>query len=100
PYLLELYGDPNAYGIAGLAAAILAGAQMFGGWIVNRVRRLFARRTDALVLAALFDAAALVLLGVMPAFAIAVVLLIAWAVVSAIEEPIRRAFLNGMIPSQ
>ena len=25
PYLLQLYGDPTAYGIAGLAAAIVAG---------------------------------------------------------------------------
>ena len=28
PYLLELFGDPNAYSIAGLAAAIVAGAQI------------------------------------------------------------------------
>src|SRR5918992_557946 len=28
PYLLELYGDSSAFGIAGLAAAIIAGAQM------------------------------------------------------------------------
>ena len=31
PYLLELYGDPTAYGIAGLAAAFIAGAQIAGG---------------------------------------------------------------------
>ena len=31
PYLLELYGDPHAYSVAGLAAAIVAGAQMLGG---------------------------------------------------------------------
>ena len=31
PYLLELYGDPNAYSIAGLVAAIVAGAQILGG---------------------------------------------------------------------
>ena len=28
PYLLELYGDPKAYQIAGLVAAIVAGAQI------------------------------------------------------------------------
>src|SRR5687768_1070457 len=28
PYLLELYGDPGAFGIAGLAAAIVAGTEM------------------------------------------------------------------------
>ena len=50
PYLLQLYGDPSAYGIAGLAAALVAGAQIVGGLIVSRVRRLFSRRTDALIL--------------------------------------------------
>ncbi len=36
PYLLELYGDPRAYQIAGLVAAIVAGAQILGGvaWAV------------------------------------------------------------------
>ena len=35
--------------MAGLAAAIVAGAQIIGGLIVTRVRRLFRRRTDALL---------------------------------------------------
>jgi MFS family permease len=100
PYLLELYGDPDAYSIAGLAAAIIAGAQMFGGWAVNRVRRLFRRRTDALVTSTIVSVAALAFLGLMPFFAVAVALLVTWSVVTAIEEPIRRAFLNGLIPSQ
>ena len=34
PYLLELYGDRGAFGIAGLAAAIVAGSQMVAGLIV------------------------------------------------------------------
>ena len=46
----QLYGDPTAYGIAGLAAAIVAGAQIAGGLLVPRVRRFFRRRTDALIL--------------------------------------------------
>ena len=39
PYLLELYGDPNAYGLAGLAAAIVAGSQIVGGLLAPRLRR-------------------------------------------------------------
>ena len=39
PYLLELWGDPEAYQIAGLVAAIVAGAQIVGGLVAPRVRR-------------------------------------------------------------
>ena len=49
PYLLELYGDPEAYQIAGLVAAIVAGAQILGGMAAPRIRRLFHRRTSALM---------------------------------------------------
>ena len=49
PYLLELYGDPEAYQIAGLAAAIVAGAQILGGMAAPRIRGLFHRRTSALI---------------------------------------------------
>lgn len=100
PYLLELFGDPEAYGIAGLAAAIVAGTQMLGGWSVRWVRRLFTRRTDAMLMLTVVGVATLVLLGLVPLFVVAVVLLVGWALASAIEEPIRRAFLNGLIPSQ
>src|SRR5918994_325076 len=78
PYLLELYGDPNAYSIAGLAAAIIAGSQMAGGWSVRFVRRWFSRRTDALLLFGLVGVAALLLLGLVPLFAVAVALLVLW----------------------
>ena len=32
PFLLELYGDPDAYAVAGSAAAIVAGSQILGGY--------------------------------------------------------------------
>lgn len=43
PYLLELYGDPHACQIAGVVAAIVAGAQIAGGMVAPRIRRLFHR---------------------------------------------------------
>ena len=49
PYLLELYGDPHAYQIAGLVAAIVAGAQILGGLAAPRIRGRFRRRTSALI---------------------------------------------------
>jgi MFS family permease len=108
PYLLELYGQSDAYSIAGLAAAIVAGAQIAGGLAVPRVRRFFRRRTDALLLAAGLDVA--VLIGIaavgwwdvdsLAPFVVAVLMLVVWALVSALQRPIRQAFINGVIPSE
>jgi MFS family permease len=109
PYLLELYGDPTAYSIAGLAAAIVAGAQIVGGLSVPIVRRFFSLRTNALLLAVAAQSVVLVLIGVvglyqddlgMTAFYLAIGLLVLWALIFAIAGPIRQAFLNGIIPSE
>ena len=101
PYLLELYGDPRAYGIAGLAAAIVAGAQIVGGLIVGRVRRLFRRRTHALVLGGVLGRRARsAWSGSRSSFVVALVLLTAWCMVFAIESPFRQSFINGLIPSE
>jgi MFS family permease len=100
PYLLELYGNEEAYSIAGLAAAAVAGAQIVGGWGAPYVRRLFGRRTTALILAALADGLVLALLGVAEAFWLGLMLVVLWGLLSAAQMPIRQAYLNGMIPSR
>jgi MFS family permease len=100
PYLLGLYGNPKAYTVAGLAAAIVAGAQIAGGYLAPRLRRLFRKRTTSLILGALLNAAILGALGLTHAFWLALLLLVAWALVFAAEMPIRQAYLNDMIPSR
>jgi len=100
PYLLELYGDPTAYSIAGLAAAIFAGVQIAGGLMVPWTRRLFRRRTDALLLGSVISIVLLVGLGLQPAFLVALLLLAGSSFVLAVTRPMRQAFLNGVIPSE
>jgi hypothetical protein len=100
PYLLELYGDRTAYGIAGLAAAIVAGAQIAGGLLAGHARRLFTRRTHALILGGVLNVALLVLVGVTTNFLLALLLLTLWCLAFAIEYPLRQAFVNGLIPSE
>jgi MFS family permease len=70
PYLLELFGDPNAYSVAGLAAAIVAGALIF------------------------------LVLGFTRVFWVALVLLAVWAIVDSSARPVRPAYINDMIPSK
>jgi MFS family permease len=100
PYLLELWGDEEAYAVAGLAAAIVAGSQIAGGYLAPRIRARFERRTTALILGTIVSTLTLVLLAFTDQFWIALGLLVAWGLVFAAEMPIRQAYLNGMIPSQ
>jgi MFS family permease len=100
PYLLELYGDPQAYAVAGLAAAIFAGSQILGGYAAPRVRSLFRKRTTALILSGTVSAVILALLGLVGLFWLALVLLVLWGLIFAAEMPIRQAYLNDMIPSK
>jgi MFS family permease len=100
PYLLELYGDRSAYSIAGLAAAILSLAQIAGGVLAPRLRKLFRRRTSAVILASLLSVASLVILGLNSLFWLAVIFLMVWGFVFAVAEPVRQAYLNDMIPSK
>ena len=99
PYLLEIYGDPEAYGIAGLTAAIVAGAQILGGVAAPRIRGLFHRRTSALLAATGVSAVTLALIGVFEVFWAVVALVVVWGLLFAASEPIRQTYLNGMIPS-
>lgn len=100
PYLLELYGDPSAYSIAGLAAAVLSLAQVAGGMLAHRVRSLFAKRTTTMLAASVASIVVLVVLGVNSIFWLAVVFLVAWGFVFAVAGPVRQAYLNDMIPSK
>ncbi len=99
PYLLELYGDPTAYGIAGLAASIVAGAQIIGGLTVPLARKVFSYRTTALAVASVISASVLVFIGLTTSFFVAVGLLVVWGLVFAAAMPMRQAYLNGLIPS-
>ena len=74
PYLLQLYGDPKVYGIAGLAAAIVGGAQIGGGLLVPHLGRAFRRRTSVLLTAVVLSTIILGAIAILPVFWAAIVL--------------------------
>jgi MFS family permease len=100
PYLLELYGDPEAYQVAGLVAAIVAGAQILGGVAAPRIRRLFHRRTSALIVTTGVSAITLGLIGLIENFWAVIGLIVVWGLLFAASMPIRQTYLNGLIPSR
>jgi MFS family permease len=99
PYLLLLHGDPHAYGIAGLAAAIIAGTQILGGLAGPILRRFFSRRTHVLIFAAMASAACLAGIAHVSRLGPAIGVLVIWGMAFAIAMPVRQAYLNGLVPS-
>jgi MFS family permease len=100
PHLLALWGDDEAYGIAGLSAALLAAAQIAGGLVTPRVRRLFRRRTDMILVMSAAGVLAVLLIALVPDFWAVLALIVAWGLTWAAVAPVRQAYLNGMIPSK
>lgn len=100
PYLLQLYGNEQAYSIAGLAAAIVAGAQVLGGITAPRIRKLFHRRTTAIISGVVITGVVLLLSGLVANFWFVLILLAIWGVLFAAITPIRQAYLNSLIPSK
>src|SRR3989344_3569820 len=99
PHLLQLYGNPKAYGIAGLAAAIVAWAQIAGGLTVNYLIRFFRKRTTILISATALSTLSIFVLGFVTNFPTALVLIVVWALLFSMVVPVRQAYLNGLIES-
>jgi MFS family permease len=99
PHLLQLYGDETAFGIAGLAAAIYAGAQIVGGLAVPWIQKVFGRRTSAILTGTTLGTAAIILIGLSESFWSVGLFFVVWAASSAAVYPVRQAFLNGCIDS-
>jgi MFS family permease len=100
PHLLDLWGNQKAYGIAGLGAALVAGAQIVGGLLTPSIRKAFKRRTSALLILEAVAIVLLALIGLIGSFWVVVVLIMLWGLVGSAAGPIRQAYLNHMIRSQ
>lgn len=100
PHLLDLYGDDTAFWVAGVAAGIVAGAQIVGWVLVPGVVRLLRRRTRVLLVTTIVGGAALIGIGLVDDFAAAIACLAVWALCFATAEPVRQAYLNDQIASE
>lgn len=100
PFLLKLYGDEKAYTVAGLVAALAACAQIAGGFFAPKIRLLFKRRTSSLFIGILFTGIVLFGVSLISNFWVALILIFLWGLIFAALQPIRQAYLNGLIPSE
>lgn len=99
PYLLELYGNPNSYAIAGLAAAIISATQIMGGLLAPSLRKLFHLRTTMLLIAITISGLAMLAVGLLPSFGLVLGILVIWGTMWSASIPVRQAYINDLIPS-
>jgi MFS family permease len=106
PYLLELFGDPNATYLAGIAAAVFAVAQMIGGASIRQVRKVSTTRSGVLITQIVVGSLALIGVGLAErleipvGFWVAIALLALFSLLTSVAFPIQQAYMNGCIPSE
>ena len=100
PYLLELFGNSEAYTVAGIAAAIVAGSQVVGGIFSGKVISRFKYRTILMTIMSGVGALALFGVWLTNSFWVATLGFVIWALSSAISYPVFQSFINGLIPSE
>jgi MFS family permease len=99
PYLLDLAGDPHAYGLLGIAAALNAAAQTVGGLLAMAFGRLFRRRMSVVIAGVALNGVLLVGFGLAGGVPVAMALLAMYSLVSAALLPSRQVYLNSLLPS-
>ena len=111
PYALELLGNENLVWVAGAVTALFALSGVAGNALVKRLSRSrFGKRPASILVAASAAMAALAVgMGVtgllapeggdLVAFAVLVVMLGGFGVVTGIAGPVRQAYINEQIPS-
>jgi len=100
PFLLELYGNNTAYAVAGLVAALVAVSQIAGGLLAPHIKKLFKKRTSALLIGMFGTGLILILVSLTQVFWIALALIFLWGLIFAALIPIRQTYMNGLIPSE
>ncbi len=99
PFLLKLYGNPKAYSIAGLVAALVACSQIVGGMVSPYMKKLFSKRTSAIFSAIFVSCLVLGIVSITHNFYAVIVLVFLWGLMFSSLSPIKLAYLNSIIPT-
>jgi MFS family permease len=99
PYFLDLLGRDLVW-VAGLIASLFSLAMIAGNSLVGRLVRPGIRRTTLLIGASAVLTVAMVVVGAIQLFWVAVPAFLVAAVVAGVLMPVRQTYLHGVIPSE
>jgi MFS family permease len=95
PHFLALLGKDAAW-IAGIIAALIACASMFGNWFVQRMTNHCGKRSTLLIGSAIAFSAAMIGVGLATSFWVAVPLYLAATAAMGVFGPVRQAYIHGL----
>ena len=98
PYFLELL-ERDAVWVAGVVAALISLSTIAGNMVVEFFTRFCGKRTTLLIWAASIEAVAMIGIGVVDSFWIAVALLLVVTTAMGAMMPVKQAYLHQVIPS-
>jgi MFS family permease len=98
PYFLDLLGR-NLVWVAGVIAALFSLAGILGNSLVGRVAIPGRRRTSILIAGSALTTVAMVIVGTVQMFWVAVPAFLLGAVLFGIMAPVRQTFLHSIIPT-
>ena len=98
PYFLELLGT-NAVWVAGLIAALISLATVFGNALVDWMSRFCGKRSTILAWAVAAQAVAAIGVGLADSFWLAVGLFLVVAMAMGVTGPVQQAYLHSSIPT-
>jgi MFS transporter len=99
PYFLDLLGRDLVW-VAGLIASLFSLAMIGGNALVGRLVRPGIQRTTVLIGASILVTVAMVVVGAIHLFWVAVPAFLLAAVVAGVLMPVRQTYLHGVIPSE
>ncbi len=99
PYFLELL-DSNAVWVAGVVAAILGLSMILGNGIVQVVMRWCGRRTTLFLGSGVVFSGAMIGVGAVSSFPVAVACLALAGVAFGVQSPVRQAFVHEKVPTE
>jgi len=100
PYLLQIYGDDTAYGVAGLVAALMAGSQIVGGLAAPKLKKIFKSRLNFILTCTTISSIALIFTGIIPNFWVVLAAISLWGFTGSLVMPVRQTYINKHIPSK
>lgn len=99
PYFLDLLGRDLVW-VAGVIAALFSLAMICGNALVGRLVRPGRRRTTVLVGASVALTAAMVAVGTLRMFWVAVPVFLLGALAAGVLSPVRQTYLHALIPTE